>query len=171
MSHFLNPKEVIKDLSLKDDMIVADFGCGSGGWTIPLAEQLSEGVVYGIDILNEPLSALRSKMQTKNIANIKTVEEDVERGLSMADGKVDMVLMSNFLFQIENRKKAFEEAKRVLSRDGKLLVVGWKPEADLGPENKFPPAKVKSLAEDYNFELIEEFQAGLYHYGFSFKKL
>ncbi|GAH20696.1 unnamed protein product, partial [marine sediment metagenome] len=40
---FLNPSEVLKQLKLKKDMIAADFGCGSGGWALPLAKKLEEG--------------------------------------------------------------------------------------------------------------------------------
>ena len=55
---FINPEDVIGKLNLKDNMIAADFGCGSGGFTVPLARELDEGLVYGLDIQVEPLSAL-----------------------------------------------------------------------------------------------------------------
>ena len=48
-------------------MIAADFGCGSGGWAIPLAKKLEEGKVYAIDILEEPLSALRARAKLEKI--------------------------------------------------------------------------------------------------------
>jgi len=54
---FLNPKSIIKEhLTIKPGMVAVDFGCGSGGWTIPLAELLEHGRVYAVDILEEPLS-------------------------------------------------------------------------------------------------------------------
>ena len=63
MEGFLNPSEVLESLELRKDMIAADFGCGSGGWVIPLAKKLEEGKVFAIDILEEPLSALRAKIK------------------------------------------------------------------------------------------------------------
>ena len=76
---FLNPEEVLKKLDLKEDMVACDFGSGSGGWALPLARILTEGKDYAIDILEEPLSALKGKAETSRIQNIKTIQSDVEK--------------------------------------------------------------------------------------------
>ena len=70
---FLDPQKVLDQLDLAPNMIAADFGSGSGGWAIPLAEKLTEGKVFAIDILKEPLSALEGKMRSKRILNIQTI--------------------------------------------------------------------------------------------------
>ena len=74
---FLNPSEVLKQFKLKKGMVAADFGCGAGGWAIPLAKKLEEGKIYAIDILEEPLSALRAKIKLEKIFNIETIKSDV----------------------------------------------------------------------------------------------
>jgi len=58
---FLDPVSILKNIALKEDMIACDFGCGSGGWAIPLANILSNGLVYAVDILPESIDALRGK--------------------------------------------------------------------------------------------------------------
>ena len=45
MKEFLNPNKVLKQLKLKPDMVGADFGSGSGGWVIPLAQELEDGKI------------------------------------------------------------------------------------------------------------------------------
>jgi len=170
---FLNPNEVLRQLKLDRDMIVADFGCGSGGWTIPLAKKLEDGMIYAIDILEEPLSALRSRAKLEKILNIQTIRSNIEdrNGSKLSNSSVDLVLMTNLLFQIEKKEEVFTEAKRILKNNGKLLIVDWKLTASLGPEkNRISEKEVKNLAEKFGFEIEKEFEAGIYHYGLLFTK-
>ncbi len=168
---FGNPEKIIEDLHLKSDMRAADFGCGSGGWTIPLAEKLDEGLVYAIDLLEEPLSALKGKLEQKSLANVKTVVENIEKGVSIRDRSVDLVLMTNFLFQVEDREKVISEAKRVLRKEGVLLITEWSPDSPIGLKlSKINPEEVRELVEKHDFYLKESFSAGLHHYGFIYKK-
>lgn len=173
MEGFLDPNKVLKQLKLKENMTAADFGCGSGGWTIPLAKKLEDGLVYAIDILDEPLSALRGRAVLEKIQNIRTIRSNVEdkNGSKLSDSSVDLVLISNLLFQIEKRKEVFAEAKRILKNNGKILVVDWEIEADLGPEEgRVSAEEVKKIAEEFGLKLEKEFEAGIYHYGLIFEK-
>jgi ubiquinone/menaquinone biosynthesis C-methylase UbiE len=161
---FLNPTEILKELKIKKDFIAADFGCGSGGWILPLAEILEDGKVYAIDLLEEPLSALRSKMKTFNVLNIEPIQADVEKNSKLFDSSCDLLLMTNLLFQVDDINKVLEEAKRVLKDRGQLLIVDWEHDSALGPENKISISKVKEIAEKIGFNLEKEFKAGIYHW-------
>ncbi|MBZ9578309.1 class I SAM-dependent methyltransferase [Patescibacteria group bacterium] len=170
---FLNPQEVLNQLELEGDMIAADFGSGSGGWAIPLAKRLKFGRVYAIDILEEPLSALKSKGEIERVFNIETVRSNVEakQGSKLADSFCDLVLITNLLFEAKDKKIIMDEAKRALKKKGKILVVDWFPEAPLGPkEGRVSAADVKKIAQDLNLKLEKEFKAGAYHYGLIFIK-
>ena len=120
MEDFLNPSKILKQLKLRKDMVAADFGSGSGGWTIPLARKLEDGLVYAIDILEEPISALKGKIALDKIPNIKTIRSNVEdkNGSTLPDSSVDLILMTNLLFQAEDKKAIFAEAKRILKKGG-----------------------------------------------------
>ena len=166
---FLEPKDVLGKLTVKEDFIAADFGCGSGGWVLPLAKMLENGKVYAIDLLEEPLSALRSRMKAFKISNIEPIKADVERSSKLFNNSCDLVLMTNLLFQIDDKKKTMEEGKRVLKKRGKLLIVDWKKETPLGPEDKVSVEEIKKIAREIDFKLEKEFEAGLYHWGMVFK--
>ena len=166
MNGFLNPAEVLKQLKLKKEMIVADFGCGSGGWVIPLAKILEEGRVYAIDILEEPLSALRARVKIEKLFNIETRKADVEKGTTLLSDSCDLVLMTNLLFECEDKKSVLEEGKRVLKKGGKILIVDWQKDNPLTPEIEWLDfEKIKKIAKDLNLKLEKEFEAGLYHWG------
>jgi ubiquinone/menaquinone biosynthesis C-methylase UbiE len=173
MAEFLDPIKTINRLRVRSDMTAADFGCGSGGWVLPLSQRLEDGLIYAVDVQDEPISVLESKIEKKGISNIRLVGADLEkeRGSGIPDNSCDLVLMTNILFQSEDKKALFKEAKRVLNKQAKLLVVDWLLDSPLGPrEAKISPHEVKKIAEEFNFELKEEFQAGNYHYGLVFKK-
>ncbi|MBZ9569904.1 class I SAM-dependent methyltransferase [Patescibacteria group bacterium] len=173
MEGFLNPQEVLNQLKLEGDMIAADFGSGSGGWAIPLAKRLKFGRVYAIDILEEPLSALKSKTEIEKVYNIETVRSNVEQkqGSKLADSFCHLVLMTNLLFEAKDKKTIMNEAKRVLRKKGKILVVDWLPETPLGPkERRVSADEVKKIAQNLELKLEKEFKAGVYHYGLVFSK-
>jgi len=174
MEGFLNPNEIfLSHLELQKDMVACDFGCGSGGWALPLAKILEDGKVYAIDILEEPLSALRSKTQLEKISNIETIHSNVEskNGSTLPEASCDLVLMTNLLFQAENKKPVLEEGKRVLKKGAKLLIVDWKKDVPLGPkEGRVSAEEVKKIAEELSLKLNKEFKAGLHHWGLIFEK-
>lgn len=171
MPEFLDPEKVLKNLNLNGEEIACDFGCGSGGWAIPLARILKKGKVIAIDILEEPLSALASKMKLERIENIELRRANVEKGVPILSNFCDLVLMTNLLFEVDDIEAVLKEGKRILKKGGKILIVDWKKEAPFGPENKVLPEKIKEIAKKLDLSLKEEFEAGDYHWALVLEKL
>lgn len=168
---FLNPKQILDKLDLRDDMIACDLGCGSGGWVIPLAKILENGRVYAVDILEEPLSVLSSKLQTERISNVEKILADIEKGVKIQEGLIDLVLMTNLLFQVDNKKEILSEAKRILNPNGKILVIDWKKTPSVGPkEGRVSAEEIKEAADSIGLKTEEEFEAGKFHWGLILKK-
>jgi len=170
---FLNPEEILNQLNLKSNMIVADFGCGSGGFTIPLARLLENGLVHGLDIQEQPLSALKSRFLLENLNNIKIIKCDLEqpKGSTLSPKSVDMVFIPNVLFQIENRSAIIIEAFRILKEKGRLVIIDWigkNIQAEIG--GQISKDEVVRLAKDQGFEFQSDFDAGQYHFGVVFEK-
>lgn len=173
MESFLNPEEVLDQLDLKDNMVAAEFGCGSGGFAIPLAKRLEEGLVYAIDIQQAPLSALKGGALVENTTNIRIIHSDLEKpkGSTLSELSLDLVFIPNVLFQVENKIAIISEAERVLKNKGKLVVIDWLPKAAQGPEGgRISPEEVKKITEKIGFKLKKEFEAGKYHFGLIFEK-
>ncbi len=162
---FLNPSRVLNELDLKESFVAADFGSGSGGWVIPLAKKLKMGKVYAVEILDEPLSAMKSRLKLENISNVEAVKSNIENSTRILSNSCDLVLMTNLLFEIEDKKNTLEEGKRVLKNGGKLVIVDWKKDASMGPEERVSLDDVKKIAEEVDFKIEKELDAGLYHWG------
>ncbi len=167
---FLNPEKIISQLSIKKGMSVADLGCGSGGWTVPIAKEAEDGQVYAVDILEESLSALKSKLHSEKVHNVRVVRADLEKGSSLRVESVDLVVVSNVLFQAERKEDIIKEAFRILRKKGVLLVVDWIPEAENGPEGRISPQEAREMAENNGFDFLEELDAGAYHFAHVYKK-
>jgi ubiquinone/menaquinone biosynthesis C-methylase UbiE len=164
MEGFLNPTEILKKLKLKDTMIAADFGSGSGGWVIPLAKILEEGKVFAIDVIEESLSALRAKANLEKLTNIETVLADVERGTNIPDNSCDLVLMTNLLFEVDDKKNVLQEGKNILKAGGRILIVDWEKDNPLTKEiEKVSFEEIKKIARELKLKVEKEFEAGLYH--------
>ena len=164
---FIDPIEILKELKLKDSMTAADFGCGSGGWVIPLAKKLEYGKVYAVDILEEPLSALRGRAKLEKISNIETIQSDVEtrEGSTLPEDSCDLVLMTNLLFECDDKKQVLLEGKRVLKPGGRILIVDWQKDNPLTKKiEKVSFEEIKKAAKDIGLKIEREFEAGIYHY-------
>ncbi|MBU2544990.1 class I SAM-dependent methyltransferase [Patescibacteria group bacterium] len=173
MNTFLNPEDILDKLELRSDMLVADFGCGSGGFTIPLAREVEDGLVYGLDIQGEPLSALKGRILLENIKNIKIIKTNLEnpKGSTLPAESVDMVLIPNVLFQIENKSAIILEALRILKNSGKLVIIDWLTRVSQGPaEGRISKEDVIGLAKDQGLNFEKEFDTGRYHYGIVFSR-
>ncbi len=172
MISFLNPEEILDKFDLSPSLTAAEFGSGSGGFAIPLAKKLEDGLVFAIDIQREPLSALKGRMQAENVNNIRLIRGDLEKteGSSLGPGSVDLVLIVNVLFQAEHIDKILAEASRVLKQGGEMVVIDWKPKSPKGPEKGVLADKVKEIAQKAGFNLKEQFDIEKYHYGLVFNK-
>ncbi len=173
---FLYPEQIVKSFDLEPGDHVADFGAGHGYFTIPMAKTVGgDGKVYALDIQKPTLEAIKARAKPEHLFNIETIWTDLDlpRGSKLRDRFIDFVLISNILFQSENRKNILEEAQRILREGGRMALVEWDPsQTRLGPpaQDRVSKETTRELAEQAGFTLIKEFEAGAYHYGLLFKK-
>ncbi|MCK9578527.1 class I SAM-dependent methyltransferase [bacterium] len=171
-NEFLYPQEILKTLVINPNSTTCDFGCGTGGWTIPLAKLLPSGIVYAIDIVEDSLLFLKSNASRQGVHNIKTILSDIEKGVKIINNdEVDIVLIVNTLFQTDNIGLILNEADRILKKGGFILIIDWKENNPMGIEKdlvKFE--EIKSIILNNKYKLEKEFDAGHYHRGLIFKK-
>src|SRR3989344_124643 len=124
MSDFLSPAAVAPHIGLQPRMRVADFGAGSGEFTIWAASVVGpNGHVAAIDIRQPALDALKTRLTAEHETNVSLVRADLEAvgGTKIEDGSQDMVLIINMLFQSDKKEEVIKEARRVLKPHGRLV--------------------------------------------------
>lgn len=170
---FLNINEVLSHLDVKKSDSAAEFGCGTADFTLALARKIDKGKLYALDIQEEKLSVLKNKIATQNVNNIKVMQCDLEapNGSGLKNDFLNIVLIPNVLFGVENKYGIMQEAKRVLRMGGQLLVIDWLKPSVLGPkENLVSPDEVKKMASELGLAFKKQFASGDYHYALLFIK-
>jgi len=169
---FANPEENIRQFGIKEGMLVADFGAGSGAYALAAVEVVGRsGKVYAVEVQKEFLESVTKAAQEKRLSNIEVIWGDIENlgGTKIGDQQVDAVILSNVLFQVADKKGVVAEAKRILKPHGMVLVVDWLGSfGGLGPRQSeiFPEAQAWQLLGEHGFEIQKEIVAGDNHYGF-----
>jgi len=173
---FALPEEIIKNLSLSGGMSVADFGAGTGAYSVAAGKLVGSGHVYAIEVLPDLLPKIKADAAAHGVSNVEVIRGDIESagGTTLADKSVDRVIISNVLFQAEDKEGIVKEAARVLKPNGLALVVDWSASYDgLGPSESavYPKDKAAALFLNNGFAMANEISAGDFHYGFVIRRL
>ena len=167
---FLTPEHLVRELYLKPGDRVADIGCGSGAYTIALAEEVgATGQVYAVDIHREMLHTLLGTLDKRSIMNVEALWANAEDHVPIDGYSLDAVVLSNVLFQFGNINSVLEHVSKILKPDGQLLIVEWNDShGGLGPhkEHVIDEAYAEKLVIAHHFRILKRLPAGEYHYAF-----
>lgn len=172
---FAFPQQNLRVLELMPGMKVADFGAGSGAYALMMAEVVGEtGVVYAVEIQKNLLSRLEAEARARHLHNLQYIWSDLENvsSVKIPPQSLDLVLISNLLFQLTGAYPAALAAKQVLKPGGRLAVIEWSDSfGGLGPaaDKVVPRASAEQIFAEVGFKLERDFPAGDHHYGLIFK--
>jgi len=171
---FLQPEEIVKQLNVNKEMIIADFGCGAGYFAIPLAKIVEQGKIYALDILDTALESVQSRAKIEGLFNIETKLCNLEilGSSKLENGSIDLVLLANILFQSSKKVAILKEAKRVLKQGGEIAIIDWKSNQPMGPPEDLIVSLdwIKKTAKQEGLKLKREFPVDKYHWGIIFSK-
>lgn len=170
MNFFGGPENSIKQSGIQDGTMIADFGCGTGAYTLALSKLFRSSHIFAIDVQKPLLDHLMSEAHREHLNNIETIWADIEKhgGSKLRDQSVDWVVLSNTLFLSEHKDIVLKEAHRVLKRNGKLCFFEWTGSyGGMGPlpEQVITQEQAAVLFEQAGFKIDHTFEAGTHHYG------
>ncbi|MGB0522424.1 MAG: class I SAM-dependent methyltransferase [Flammeovirgaceae bacterium] len=136
-----------------------DIGCGTGNYTIPLAEKGHRFI--GIDPSEEMLE--KAKKRTGSIQWLQGVAE----AIPLQDHTADGLIASLTIHHWTDLAKGIQELHRILKPAGKLVIFTATPQQMEGYwlNHYFPQMLADSINQMPNFELIEQcmHQVGFKH--------
>lgn len=171
---FTSPEQNILRLSLTEGMRVADFGAGTGFYSKACSPKVGyTGKVFAIEVQKDLLKKLESELKTWGITNVECIWGDIERkgGTKIADHSMDRVIVSNVLFQAEDKIGLIDEVKRVLKPSGQILFIDWSESfGGMGPTPNHVVTENTALElfEKRGFKKVENISVGAHHYGIIF---
>ncbi len=134
--------KAIKDaLTITPAMDALDFGCGTGLLTLQMQPLVR--TITGVDSSQGMLNVLRSKVQDRNLTNVRIQLRDLAQG-DRLEGSYHLILSSMTLHHIRDFSPLFYQFSKALLPGGHLCI------ADLDPD-------------DGRFHSNNE---GVFHFGF-----
>jgi ubiquinone/menaquinone biosynthesis C-methylase UbiE len=156
--------------------MIADFGAGSGFFTRAAAREVGDsGAVWAVDKNRDLLPRIKNFAQAEGLTNVEVVHGDIEAvgGTSLPENQFDFVILANVLFMLEDKAECVAEARRVLKKTGRALVIDWTASwGGLGPhpDHVLTEEKAQALFEKHGFAVAGAVPAGEYHWGFVVRK-
>lgn len=117
---------LLKPADLKQGGIYADFGAGSGAFTLALRELTGpEAVIYAVDRDRTRLAELEEahRARFRSDLNLIPLNEDFSRPMNLPP--LDGIVMANSLHFFKDKEKILKHVRTFLKPNGLLLLVEY----------------------------------------------
>jgi len=152
-----NTSLLLKNLSVKPGMLIADIGAGSGYHSALLSKMVGTGKVFAVDLEPEMIAYLNERIKQEKLARIVPVLS-TEQKVSLPDNTVDMMLLVDVYHEFSYPYEMALSMRAALKSGGKLVLVEFRS------EDKSVP--IKTIHKMSEAQAIKEFKAA----GFTFDK-
>ena len=150
-----NPKLAVKLLNLKKNMIVADFGAGTGYFTSHLAEQCS--LVFAVDIQPEMIELNKKNMKSKNLKNVQYILNTPKK-TKLPINSVDLILLVDVYHELEFPFEVLNDMKKALKPNGLIVLLEFRAEDPRVPIKPLHKMSVSQISKEMNFIGMELFR-------------
>lgn len=164
-----NPNAILRNAEISQGEKVADFGCGVGYFVMEASRIVGvSGRIFAIDISKDILDALKRKAIDSGRRNIYGIKADLEKPSStgLDNESVDVVLIINVLYLVQKKETVLKEARRILKKGGKLVIMDWDEKGKLlmiEDDQVVGAKEIKELMRKLEFKKMKSFKAGLAH--------
>jgi SAM-dependent methyltransferase len=152
------PDLLLKALKLKAGDVVADIGAGTGYYSWRMAREVGEkGLVYAVDIQQEMLDLLATKMAERKIANVKGVLGTVTDP-KLPARSVDLALMVDVYHEFDHPFEMMQAICRALKPGGRVAFVEFRaedPKVPIKEVHKMSEAQVRKEMSAQPLEWVE----------------
>jgi len=152
-----NTSQLLKNLSVKPGMIIADIGAGSGYHSALLSKKVGNGKVYAVDVEPEMIAYLNKRIKQEKLSGIVPVLSK-ETNVTLPENTVDLVLLVDGYHEFSYPYEMAVSMLKALKPGGKLVLVEFRSE-----DAEVPIKEIHKMSEAQS---IKELQAA----GFLFEK-
>lgn len=148
---------LLKNMDLQSDDVVADIGAGSGYHAFKMAQSVTEGKVYAVDIQKEMLAAIKIKQKESQIGNMATIL-GTEQSVNLPSNSIDKVLMVDVYHEFSFPYKTMLSIRKALKANGEIYLIEYRAEdrsVPIKPIHKMTEAQAIKEMAAVGFELKE----------------
>jgi ubiquinone/menaquinone biosynthesis C-methylase UbiE len=127
---------LLQKLKLDENSVVADFGCGTGGFSLWLSKQFNCRVV-GIDKSKQGVEIAKRRAREWGLEKKVSFEESSFDNSGLCNDSVDSVVSIDALPFADDMEIAFQEVRRILSPEGTFIFTARELKKGSNSEVKF----------------------------------
>ena len=142
-----NTTQAINNMELSPTDMVADIGAGSGYYTFRIAEILSEGKVFAVDIQPEMLSIMRQKIQEEQIENVELVK-GTEKNPNLPPESVDVILFVDVYHELAFPREVLTHLVKALRANGRLILLEYRMEDPKVPIKRLHKMSLRQASKE-----------------------
>ena len=152
-----NVSNLIQNMRIKSNDIIADIGAGSGYHVFRIAPLAKKGLVYAIDIQREMLMTIEKTKEFNKIRNVETILGS-EKSIYLPKNSVDKILMVDVYHEFNFPVEMIASMKNALKPNGELFLIEYRAE-----DSNVPIKKIHKMTEK---QAVKEMEAA----GFKLKR-
>ena len=127
------PDLVMDALGIADGAAVADFGSGSGWFTVRLARRVGpNGMVYAVNVQRPMIEATERRIEREGPKNVQTILGTLDDPL-LPESALDAVMILDTYRAIDNPVALLRSLTRALKPQGRIGIVDYKKKIGGGP--------------------------------------
>ena len=143
-THEEMPDEVVANMNLRPDDVVADIGAGTGYFAFRIAEQVPEGRVLATDIPPEMLAIMEERIEEEGVRNVETVLGAIDDP-ALPENAVDVVLMVDAYHEFSHPWEMMKGIVDSLKPGGRVILIEYRgedPSVPIRPLHKMTEEQV-----------------------------
>ncbi|HAR90730.1 MAG TPA: SAM-dependent methyltransferase [Gammaproteobacteria bacterium] len=121
------PDEVVANMGLDPDHVVADIGAGSGYFSFRIARLVPEGKVLAVDIQPEMLQLIKAQMAEDGVSNIEGVLGQVDDP-NLPPGSIDAAIMVDAYHEFSHPFEMINGIFQALRPGGRIFLLEYRGE-------------------------------------------
>lgn len=152
-----NTNLALASLPLKNNMVVADVGAGSGFYTFRVASRIPKGKVYAVEIQGDAIAHLQKKASENQFSNVEVIKGN-DKSPNLPESSVDLAFMVDVYHELQYPAAYLAALSKALKPNGQLLLLEYKkedPEVAIKPEHKMSVNQVKKELAASGFKLVK----------------
>tara|TARA_R100001039_G_scaffold13362_1_gene7494 strand:- start:4407 stop:5183 length:777 start_codon:yes stop_codon:yes gene_type:complete len=131
-THEEMPDEVVANMGLQPDHVVADIGAGTGYFTFRMAPLVPQGKVLATDIQPEMLALLERRKAELGIDNVEPVLGRIDDP-GLPENSVDVVLLVDAYHEFSHPFEMMDGINDALKPGGRVILIEYRAEDDSVP--------------------------------------